>query len=112
MVESKLLLKGVPASPGQATGTIVLYDDLERGQATSAAEAIIVVGESIPPEVTSLAKNVVGVVTDTGGPLCHTASLARELGIPAVVGTHKASEILKPGTRVRIDGLKGEVHAA
>ena len=50
-----------------------------------------------------------GVVTDRGGTLSHAAVVAREYGIPAVVGTGNATELIKDGARVRIDGATGTV---
>jgi pyruvate,water dikinase len=48
------------------------------------------------------------VVTDRGGLLSHTATIAREFGIPAVVGTTEATRIIPDGARVRVDGSRGE----
>jgi phosphohistidine swiveling domain-containing protein len=52
---------------------------------------------------------VVGCVTDTGGTLSHTAIIAREYGIPCVVGTGVATSTIHTGDRVRIDGDRGVV---
>jgi pyruvate,water dikinase len=49
------------------------------------------------------------VITDVGAPLSHAAIVARELGIPAVVGCGNATMILKTGDRVRVDGTAGTV---
>ena len=49
------------------------------------------------------------VVTDVGAPLSHAAIVARELGIPAVVGCGNATMRLKTGDRVRVDGTAGTV---
>ena len=49
------------------------------------------------------------VVTDVGAPLSHAAIVARELGIPAVVGCGNATMRLKTGDRVRVDGGRGTV---
>jgi pyruvate,water dikinase len=50
-----------------------------------------------------------GMVTDSGGLLSHAAILAREFGIPCVVGTRVATGTIADGARVRVDGEKGEV---
>jgi pyruvate,water dikinase len=50
-----------------------------------------------------------GVVTDLGAPLSHAAIVARELGIPAVVGCGDATARLRTGDRVQVDGAAGEV---
>ena len=49
------------------------------------------------------------VITDVGAPLSHAAIVARELGIPAVVGCFNATTLLKTGDRVRVDGARGTV---
>jgi len=49
------------------------------------------------------------VITESGGPLSHGAVTARELGIPAVMSVPKCLSLLEPGSRVRVDGLKGLV---
>ena len=50
-----------------------------------------------------------GIVTDRGGQLSHAAIVAREYGIPAVVGTSTATKRIPDGARVRVDGTRGEV---
>ena len=52
---------------------------------------------------------IAAVVTDSGGALSHPAVVAREFHIPAVVGTINATEKLKTGQKIRVDGLKGTV---
>jgi len=49
------------------------------------------------------------VVTDTGGALCHAAIVAREFGIPAVVGTREATSRIRDGAQIRVDGAAGVV---
>jgi len=58
---------------------------------------------------TLLFPRAAAVVTDIGAPLSHAAIVARELGIPAVVGCGDATTRLKSGDRVRVDGSRGEV---
>ena len=58
---------------------------------------------------TPLFPRLAAVVTDVGAPLSHAAIVARELGIPAVVGCFNATSILKTGDRVRVDGARGIV---
>jgi pyruvate,water dikinase len=107
----KPLVTGVAASKGQATGTVILLDDLMSRQ-TSPETPLVVVGEMIPPDIQRFSNNVRAIVTDEGGILCHGATLAREMQIPAVVGTENASTLLKPGALVMVDGEKGEVYEA
>jgi pyruvate,water dikinase len=58
---------------------------------------------------TSLFPRAAAVVTDVGAPLSHAAIVARELGIPAVVGCGNATTQLVTGDRVRVDGSRGIV---
>ncbi len=101
------LLRGAPASPGVYEGRARLirgpqdFERLEQGD-------VLVVG------ITTPAYNVVlpllgAVVTDRGGVLSHPAIVAREFGIPAVVGTGSATATIPDGTRVRVDGTLGTV---
>ena len=49
------------------------------------------------------------IVTDEGGIICHTAIISRELGIPCIVGTKVATEILRDGDLIEVDANKGIV---
>jgi pyruvate,water dikinase len=49
-----------------------------------------------------------GIVTDRGGSLSHSAIVAREYGIPAVVGSRDATRLIPDGARIRVDGTLGE----
>src|SRR4029453_12788657 len=74
----------------------------------------IVRGDVLVTEWTTEAFNILlpllgAIVTDTGGLLSHSAIVAREYGIPGVVGTREATERIADGVRVRVDGDAGEV---
>lgn len=102
-----LLLKGMAASPGMAVGpaSLVLSDrDLE-----AVRPGGILVCRSTGPSWTPLFGIVAGVVTDLGGPLSHAAIVAREYGIPAVIGTGNATSTLRPNRIYTVDGFAGEV---
>jgi phosphoenolpyruvate synthase/pyruvate phosphate dikinase len=58
---------------------------------------------------TPLFPRLAAIVTDVGAPLSHAAIVAREMGIPAVVGCGNATMLLKTGDRVRVDGSAGSV---
>ena len=55
---------------------------------------------------------VAGLVSEAGGVLSHPAVIAREYGLPAVVGVHRATELISDGDAVRIDGAAGAVYIA
>ena len=101
---------GTAASPGRYTGVVrVVMGEHEFGR--------IRAGDVVVCPVTSPAWSVVfpsigALVTDSGGILSHPAIIAREHGIPAVVGTGNATDILKEGQRVTVDGSRGVVEVA
>jgi rifampicin phosphotransferase len=101
------LLAGTPASAGRYTGTArVVLGEHEFDK--------IQVGDVVVCPVTSATWSVVfpsigALVTDAGGILSHPAIIAREHGIPAVVGTGNATDVLKDGQQVTVDGSAGVV---
>ena len=78
-----------------------------------AVEGQIVVADELTPADTILLhhQGAAGLVTEFGGPMSHTAILARSLGLPAVVGVHGATRLLRPGERVVLDAAQGAVLA-
>ena len=100
-------INGLGASPGVVEGIarVVLredqFDDVRAGD--------ILVCQMTNPAWVVLFTKIVGLVTDAGGTVSHPAVLSREFGIPAVVGTSVATEQIKNGDRVRINGTTGEV---
>jgi pyruvate,water dikinase len=100
-------LAGVGASGGIAEGVarIVLtpadFGRVEPGE--------ILVCASTNPAWTPLFSKIAGVVADQGGSLSHAAIVAREYGIPAVLGTGHATARIAEGARLRIDGRRGTV---
>jgi pyruvate,water dikinase len=101
------VLSGLPASPGVARGRVKLVRDqtefhrLERGD--------VLVCPVTTPAWTPLFSLAAAVVTDIGGPLSHAANVAREEGIPAVLGTDVATRVLHDGETVLVDGTAGRV---
>jgi pyruvate,water dikinase len=69
----------------------------------------VLVAESTAPSWTPLFATVAAVVTDTGGVLSHCAVVAREYGLPAVVGTATATELIRDGQILEVDGDSGLV---
>ncbi|MES2225794.1 MAG: PEP-utilizing enzyme [Patescibacteria group bacterium] len=82
----------------------VLKESMRRMQ-----EGEILVSQSTDPELLEAMKKATAIVTDVGGMLSHAAITARELNIPCVVGTERASKMLKDGQRVEIDLRTGEI---
>ncbi|HSJ55400.1 MAG TPA: PEP-utilizing enzyme [Anaerolineae bacterium] len=101
------LVKGLPAAAGVAEGParVVMgpeeFNQVQRGE--------ILVCMMTNPAWVVLFSKIKGVVTDAGGVLSHTAVVAREFGLPAVVGTGEATARIKTGDRVRVNGSTGQV---
>jgi phosphohistidine swiveling domain-containing protein len=101
------LLRGLAASGG-------VYEGPARRVSGPTEFDRIVQGDVLVTESTTEAFNILlpllgAIVTDAGGLLSHSAIVAREYGIPGVVGTRNATDLIPDGTQVRVDGDKGEV---
>ncbi|MBT4824778.1 hypothetical protein HN695_04085 [Candidatus Woesearchaeota archaeon] len=109
--EAKKELKGTIANKGIAKGRvrIVIVDDLAKFVEDSKEfqQGEILVTTMTSPIMVSLAKKAVAIVTNEGGICSHAAVIARELGIPCVVGTSNATMMLKTGDFVEVDADKG-----
>ncbi|WP_017981111.1 phosphoenolpyruvate synthase [Methanocaldococcus villosus] len=107
-VEGKILLKGIGASPGIASGRVKIVMDIE--EIDKVEEGDILVTKMTTPDMVPAMKKAAAIVTDEGGLTCHAAIVSRELGVPCVVGTKYATKILKDGMLVTVDGEKGVVY--
>lgn len=100
-------LRGIAGSPGVVSGVVRVilgpheFDKLQRGE--------ILVAPLTNPVWTPLFAIAGGIITQVGGILSHGAIVAREYGIPAVMAVHDATNILRDGERVTVDGNKGVV---
>jgi len=100
-------IKGLPGSAGQAEGRVRIVDSPEDGDRLQPGEILVAITTNVG--WTPIFPRAAAVVTDVGAPLSHAAIVARELGIPAVVGCFNATSLLKTGDRVRVDGGGGIV---
>jgi pyruvate,water dikinase len=100
-------IKGLPASPGVVEGTARFVAALEEFDQVQEGE--ILVCRMTNPAWVVLFTKIKGLVTEAGGATSHPAVVAREFGIPAVVGTGNAGERIKTGDHVRINGATGVV---
>ena len=104
------IVSGTPASPGRASGAVRVirspqqFDELEPGE--------ILVASITAPAWTPLFSRAAAVVTDVGSAAAHASIIAREYGIPAVVGCGDATARLRTGMRVTVDGTTGNVEPA
>ncbi|MDI9610060.1 MAG: pyruvate, water dikinase [Archaeoglobales archaeon] len=104
----KILLKGLGASPGLAVGEVRIVQSEK--DISKVREGDILVAVMTTPDMVPAMKRASAIVTDEGGMTCHAAIVSRELGVPAVVGTKNATEVLKDGMVVTVDGEKGMVY--
>ncbi|HLZ28709.1 MAG TPA: PEP-utilizing enzyme [Chloroflexota bacterium] len=101
------VITGVAASPGTVQGTAKVVRSLL--EASKLQQGDIMVCEMTVPTWVPLFATVSGIVADSGGILSHCAIVAREFRLPAVVGTHIGTAIIKDGMTVTVDGTKGRV---
>jgi pyruvate,water dikinase len=101
------VLRGSPGSAGRVEGRARVILDPRDGDQLQAGEVLVAVQTDI--SWTLLFPRAAAVVTDVGAPLSHAAIVARELGIPAVVGCGNATTRLRTGDRLSVDGERGLV---
>jgi len=106
--EKKILLKGLGASPGQGVGKVVMVSDMEDLPKVKKGDILVTV-MTTPDMVPAMVRSA-GIVTNEGGMTCHAAIVSRELGIPCVVGTSNATDVLKEGMTVTVEGKLGQVY--
>jgi len=101
------IIKGIGASPGRVTATARVICGPEEFALMRPGD--ILVAKITTPAWTPLFALASGVVTDVGGPLSHSSIVAREYGIPAVLGTGQATQRIRSEQRVTVDGNSGVV---
>jgi pyruvate,water dikinase len=106
-IEHPSMIKGYPGSAGQVEGVVHHIDNPDEGHLLQPGEILLAVTTNVG--WTPIFPKAAAVITDIGAPLAHAAIVARELGIPAVVGCSDATMRLKTGDRVRVDGGQGIV---
>ncbi|NPA69554.1 MAG: phosphoenolpyruvate synthase [Crenarchaeota archaeon] len=107
--EAKIVAKGVPASPGVAVGRAKICLTIEEAEKKMQPGDILVTKMTNPDWVPFM-KIASAIVTDEGGMTSHAAIVSRELGIPAVVGTGNATQVMKDGQVYTVDGSRGVVY--
>ena len=100
-------VRGTPASPGSYEGPARLVRSLSDFDRIQHGDVLVAPGTS--PAISALLPLLRAIVTDHGGPLSHVAIVAREMGIPAVVGCGDATDKLADGVLVRVDRSAGTV---
>jgi phosphohistidine swiveling domain-containing protein len=101
------VVAGSPGAAGRVEGVVRRLDTADDGAQLQPGEVLVTMQTDVA--WTLLFPRAAAVVTDVGAPLSHAAIVARELGIPAVVGCGDATMRLRTGDRVRVDGGRGTV---
>ena len=110
--DRKVIVKGLPASPGQVSGKVHVI--LDPSRIDEFKEGEILVTEMTAPDWVPAMKKAKAIVTDSGGMTCHASIVSRELGIPCIVGTKSRGEAatatIPDGIDVTIDATHGVVY--
>ncbi len=102
-----VLVRGLGAAPGIAVGRVRVIRSPSEGDSLQTGE--VLVAPMTSPDWVPVLRRAGALVTDGGGMTCHAAIVSRELGVPCVVGTRRATELLRDGELVTVDGAKGVV---
>ena len=110
--DHKVIVKGLPASPGKVSGRVHVI--LDPSRIDEFKEGEILVTEMTAPDWVPAMKKAKAIVTDSGGMTCHASIVSRELGIPCIVGTKSRGEAatvtIPDGIDVTIDATHGVVY--
>lgn len=98
-------LQGTCAYPGKAKGRVKIINQVEDMGKMRSGD--IMLSHTTYPALAPAMKKASAIVTDDGGITCHVAIVARELKIPAIVGTKIATKVLKDGDKVEVNATKG-----
>ncbi|MEH1946329.1 MAG: phosphoenolpyruvate synthase [Nostoc sp.] len=100
------LITGSAIGEAISQGKVRLILDVQKLEQFQVGEVLVT--ERTDPDWEPIMKRASAIVTNSGGRTCHAAIIARELGVPAIVGCGNATEILKPGQEVTISCAEGE----
>ncbi len=104
-----LLLSGLAASPGRASGRVRILTAPD--QQADFLDGEVLAAEMTSPDWVPAMRRASALITDGGGVTCHAAIVSRELQLPCVVGTGNATTSLRTGQEVTVDGRTGKVYA-
>jgi len=108
-ITAPVLLAGVSASPGIASGPVKIL--LNASQIDRVTDGDILVAEMTTPDFVPAMKRAAAIVTNRGGRTAHAAIVSRELGVPCIVGTDGATDTLTDNQIITVDGSHGKVYA-
>ena len=106
-LEGRILTEGLAASPGVASGKVKIINSMD--DLSKIREGNILVTKMTNPDMVISMQKASAIVTSEGGVTAHAAIVSREMGIPAVVGTRNALEVLEDDMEITVDGSNGKV---
>lgn len=108
--ERKIILKGIAVGDGIGSGKVRVVSGLDEKLFNGAEfmEGDVLVTEMTDPNWEPIMKRASAIITDKGGRTCHAAIVARELGVPAVVGCNNATASLQTGQLITVNCSEGE----
>lgn len=102
------ILTGIAASPGIGSGRVKIVEDAK--DLDKVKHGDVLVARMTNPDYVAAMERASAILTDEGGQTCHAAIVSREMGIPAVVGTGKATKLLKENDLITVDGKSGKIY--
>jgi len=102
------LVTGLAAAPGIVAGKVRILRSSAEGRRLEVGE--VLVAPMTSPDWVPTMRRAAALVTDGGGVTCHAAIASRELRVPCIVGTRRATEVLRDGELVTVDGAAGAVY--
>jgi pyruvate,water dikinase len=107
----KIALQGIAVGDKIGSGKVNILFSLDKRitEGHEFKEGDVLVTDMTDPDWEPIMKKASAIVTNKGGRTCHAAIVARELGVPAIVGSHNATEILNEGQEVTISCAEGDV---
>ncbi len=106
--DQEIILKGLPASQGIATGPVKIIHSIE--ELNKVQKGDVLVTRMTNPTMTPTMQKASAIITDTGGETSHAAIVSREMGIACIVGTETATQKLKDNQIVTVDAYSGKVY--
>lgn len=107
-LKGEIVLSGLAASPGIASGEVKIVRELKDLQKIKGGD--ILVTEMTNPDMVVTMQKSAGIITDEGGLTAHAAIVSREMGIPCIVGTRDATAKLKDGEIITLDAYSGKIY--
>ena len=106
-LKGKIILSGLGASPGIISGVVKIINEMSDLSKIKSGD--ILVTKMTNPDMVVAMQRAAAIVTDEGGLTSHASIVSREMGIPAVVGTNEATQLLVDGQTITVDGFSGKI---